>query len=73
MKTALKHLALGASILASTAAFSSVAQAKEDFKVCWSIYVGWMPWEYGATSGIVKKCSPCNHLTCSGATPAVVL
>jgi len=55
MKTALKHLALGASILASTAAFSSVAQAKEDFKVCWSIYVGWMPWEYGATSGIVKK------------------
>jgi len=55
MKTALKHLALGASILASTAAFSSVAQAKEDFKVCWSIYVGWMPSEYGATSGIVKK------------------
>lgn len=25
------------------------------FKVCWSIYVGWMPWDYGAQSGIVKK------------------
>ena len=25
------------------------------FKICWSIYVGWMPWDYGATSGIVKK------------------
>ncbi|MCG8609866.1 MAG: putative urea ABC transporter substrate-binding protein [Pseudomonadales bacterium] len=29
--------------------------AKTDFKICWSIYVGWMPWEYGATSGIVDK------------------
>ncbi|SMF46960.1 NitT/TauT family transport system substrate-binding protein [Alteromonadaceae bacterium Bs31] len=25
------------------------------FKVCWSIYVGWMPWDFGAQSGIVKK------------------
>lgn len=29
--------------------------AKDDFKICWSIYVGWMPWEYGATTGIVDK------------------
>ncbi|ARU58461.1 ABC transporter periplasmic substrate-binding protein [Oleiphilus messinensis] len=39
-------------------AFLSNAQAisaKTDFKICWSIYVGWMPWEYGATSGIVDK------------------
>lgn len=55
MKTFLKRLALGTSLIASTVAFSSTAQAKDDFKVCWSIYVGWMPWEYGATSGIVKK------------------
>ncbi|TVZ38043.1 NitT/TauT family transport system substrate-binding protein [Alteromonadaceae bacterium 2753L.S.0a.02] len=29
--------------------------AVEKFKVCWSIYVGWMPWDYGAQEGIVKK------------------
>ncbi|MEJ2620917.1 MAG: putative urea ABC transporter substrate-binding protein [Candidatus Thiodiazotropha sp.] len=34
---------------------SSVAQAADSFKICWSIYVGWMPWAYGAEQGIVKK------------------
>ncbi|MCG8489333.1 MAG: putative urea ABC transporter substrate-binding protein [Chromatiales bacterium] len=34
---------------------SSVAQAAESFKICWSIYVGWMPWAYGAEQGVVKK------------------
>jgi NitT/TauT family transport system substrate-binding protein len=29
--------------------------ASDSFKVCWSIYVGWMPWAYGAQEGIVKK------------------
>ena len=29
--------------------------AKDSFKVCWTIYVGWMPWDYGAQAGIVKK------------------
>jgi NitT/TauT family transport system substrate-binding protein len=29
--------------------------AKEKFSICWSIYVGWMPWDYGENSGIVKK------------------
>ncbi|MAM87345.1 MAG: lipid kinase [unclassified Hahellaceae] len=36
-------------------ALSTNALAKEDFKICWSIYVGWMPWAYGAEQGIVKK------------------
>lgn len=31
------------------------AAAKKDFKVAWSIYVGWMPWGYAADTGIVKK------------------
>ncbi|ODB89180.1 lipid kinase [Candidatus Thiodiazotropha endoloripes] len=34
---------------------SSVAQAADSFKICWSIYVGWMPWAYGAEQGIVNK------------------
>jgi NitT/TauT family transport system substrate-binding protein len=31
------------------------AAPKKDFKVCWSIYVGWMPWGHLASSGIMKK------------------
>lgn len=31
------------------------AEQKDHFSVCWTIYAGWMPWEYGATSGIVDK------------------
>ncbi|MEO8244261.1 MAG: putative urea ABC transporter substrate-binding protein [bacterium] len=31
------------------------AAAKTDFKVGWSIYVGWMPWGYAMDQGIVKK------------------
>jgi len=31
------------------------AEAKTDFKVCWSIYAGWMPWGYIQDSGIMKK------------------
>lgn len=34
---------------------SSTASARESFKVCWSIYAGWMPWSYAAEKGIVKK------------------
>ncbi len=35
----------------------SVAQAapKKEFKVCWSIYVGWMPWGHIQESGLMKK------------------
>ena len=31
------------------------AEEKKDFKVAWSIYVGWMPWGYADEAGIVKK------------------
>lgn len=43
-------LVLIASLLAP-----GVLLAKDSFRVAWSIYVGWMPWDYGAQSGIVKK------------------
>lgn len=38
--------------------FSSIsasAAERQKFSVCWSIYVGWMPWGFGAEQGIVKK------------------
>ncbi|MFZ3034238.1 MAG: lipid kinase, partial [Parvibaculum sp.] len=31
------------------------AAPKKEFKVAWSIYVGWMPWGYATDHGIVKK------------------
>jgi NitT/TauT family transport system substrate-binding protein len=46
-------LALAA--LLSGSATLAQAQAKKDFKVAWSIYVGWMPWGYASDTGIVKK------------------
>jgi NitT/TauT family transport system substrate-binding protein len=49
-------LALAATALSSTAISPpALAQAKTDFKVCWSIYVGWMPWGYLEESGIMDK------------------
>lgn len=55
MKTLLTRLLLSTTFLVSTLAMTSHVHAKENFKVCWSIYVGWMPWEYGDKSGIVDK------------------
>ena len=34
---------------------STSAAAAEPFKICWSIYVGWMPWGYGADQKIIDK------------------
>jgi NitT/TauT family transport system substrate-binding protein len=46
---------LGAAALAGLALAPAQAAEKKDFKVAWSIYVGWMPWGYATDSGIVKK------------------
>jgi NitT/TauT family transport system substrate-binding protein len=31
------------------------AAEKTEFNVAWSIYVGWMPWDYSGASGILEK------------------
>ncbi len=41
---------------------STPASARDSFSVCWSIYVGWMPWAYGAEQGIVKKWADKYHI-----------
>ncbi|KIC48046.1 putative urea ABC transporter substrate-binding protein [Tateyamaria sp. ANG-S1] len=41
--------------LALGLATGAFAQEKTDFKVAWSIYVGWMPWGYLEDSGIMDK------------------
>ncbi|MED5387220.1 MAG: putative urea ABC transporter substrate-binding protein [Pseudomonadota bacterium] len=44
---------------AALALFASLTPAtvlaKDSFSICWSIYVGWMPWDYGAQQKIVDK------------------
>ncbi len=42
-------------ILAAGAALPSSAAERSSFNVAWSIYVGWMPWDYADRSGILKK------------------
>lgn len=34
---------------------SSPVMAKDSFKMCWSIYAGWMPWSYAKDAGIMDK------------------
>ena len=48
---------LGAATAVALAFSAPVAMAekKTEFKVAWSIYVGWMPWGYLETSGIMDK------------------
>lgn len=38
----------------ATGAAAPAAEAPA-FKVCWTIYAGWMPWEFGGAKGIVSK------------------
>lgn len=45
----------GATALALALTSPAFAQEKTDFKIAWSIYVGWMPWGYMEDSGIMDK------------------
>ncbi len=47
-------LALGG-VLLGISAQSSAGEEKQKFRIAWTIYVGWMPWDYAAESGIMKK------------------
>ncbi|WP_044875282.1 putative urea ABC transporter substrate-binding protein [Pseudomonas sp. LFM046] len=39
----------------ATFSLGASAAAKNSFNLCWTIYAGWMPWEYAASHGIVDK------------------
>jgi NitT/TauT family transport system substrate-binding protein len=53
----LTRTVLLAALSAAALLLAKPAQAAEktSFKVAWSIYVGWMPWDYANQSGILKK------------------
>ncbi|MEM8914487.1 MAG: putative urea ABC transporter substrate-binding protein [Pseudomonadota bacterium] len=41
--------------MASAATSPALAQEKTEFRIMWSIYVGWMPWGWASDQGIVDK------------------
>ena len=45
---------LGRSLLAvfCLTLLGAPAQARDSFRIAWSIYVGWMPWGYAADQGL---------------------
>ncbi|WP_233851228.1 putative urea ABC transporter substrate-binding protein [Paraburkholderia sp. HD33-4] len=48
-------LGIAAVSLATFASSPTFAAGRNDFKVCWTIYAGWMPWGEAKTQGIVSK------------------
>lgn len=48
-------LTTAATVLALASPMAAQAEEKTDFSVCWSIYVGWMPWGYIEDSGIMDR------------------
>ncbi|HEY8386840.1 MAG TPA: putative urea ABC transporter substrate-binding protein [Porticoccaceae bacterium] len=55
MKKPISHTLAVLALIGGLAGAAQPALARSDFRICWSIYVGWMPWQYGDTSGIVRK------------------
>ncbi|MEM9320227.1 MAG: putative urea ABC transporter substrate-binding protein [Pseudomonadota bacterium] len=49
----LKRITLTAALLAAVTAAPALAQERTEFRIAWSIYVGWMPWGYLEDSGIM--------------------
>jgi NitT/TauT family transport system substrate-binding protein len=55
LKSLRTPLLLLCALLAAGAARPALAAERTSFNVAWSIYVGWMPWDYADRSGILKK------------------
>ena len=48
-------LLVATSLVMGLSASSLMAEVKDKFEVSWTIYVGWMPWDYAQQKGIVDK------------------
>ena len=46
---------LAAGLLAAGLSMGALAQEKDSFSIAWTIYAGWVPWQYAEDSGIMKK------------------
>ncbi|TCS41020.1 putative urea ABC transporter substrate-binding protein [Reinekea marinisedimentorum] len=50
-----KKIITGTLAAVTTFGASFPAAAQDHFQLAWTIYVGWMPWDYAAAEGIVDK------------------
>jgi NitT/TauT family transport system substrate-binding protein len=57
-----RSLAALACALVGFAAVPAHAAPKTQFNVCWTIYAGWMPWDYAQAQGIVDKWAKKNGI-----------
>jgi len=55
MRKLARFLGIAAISVAAIASSAAFAAPRNDFKVCWTIYAGWMPWGQAKTQGIVSK------------------
>ena len=55
MKTRNLSKPLVAGVLAATLSAGALAEEKDSFSIAWTIYAGWVPWQYAEDSGIMKK------------------
>lgn len=53
----MRHPLLASLVLGCSLLLGATAQAapRDDFKVCWTIYAGWMPWGEAQAQGIIDK------------------
>src|SRR5271168_1910859 len=54
-RASLKIMVLVCALIAATHSPLCAAAERTSFNVAWSIYVGWMPWDFADRSGILKK------------------
>ena len=55
-------VALAAAVVVAAALFTAPAAAADTYKIAWSHYTGWEPWEYASHSGILKKWADKNGI-----------
>lgn len=55
IKTLLKLGIVLGSLTAAAFSPAAMAEKKDSFRVAWTIYVGWMPWDYATKHGIIDK------------------
>ncbi|GAC1331619.1 MAG: putative urea ABC transporter substrate-binding protein [Steroidobacteraceae bacterium] len=55
LKRILARMVLLWGVVATSAVQPAFSVERSSFNVAWSIYVGWMPWDYAERSGILKK------------------
>lgn len=62
-KTQRLLVALALIVGVMTLSYPTSAQVRKSFRVAWSIYAGWMPWDYAEYSGILAKHAKANGIT----------